>query len=152
MAIARSKSKILVLGSLAWEVALTPDGPNNVRRRGAWVGAPIIRKMIREALVEVDGGLSGAKLDSKVKEENKAIEKRLTPKEPGREFLKKERNEITAVFREFRKTSADKKQTALRVHKTYTSPGTGKGLEKYIKGSRAASVDSRHIRPGFSVS
>ena len=121
-----SKPKILVLGSLAWEVAISPDGPGKFLSQGAWVGAPIIRKVIREALVELGSEPSDNSVDAKVTEAKKKIDLRLIPGDPDDECLKAEHpdkslkakhNEITTVFKRFPRKSSAQKPTALRVHK-----------------------------------
>jgi hypothetical protein len=119
--------KILVLGSLAWEVALVPDKGSSFDRHCAWVGAPIIRKMIREALVEVDCAPSDPTKDEAVKKAIGEIELRLEPTAPLDNFLEKERCEITTVFKSFPKKSAvaKKPDSVLRVHENYTSLSTG---------------------------
>ena len=138
-----SKPKILVLGSLAWEVAISPDGPGKFLSQGAWVGAPIIRKVIREALVELGSEPSDNSVDAKVTEAKKKIDLRLIPGDPDDECLKAEHpdkslkakhNEITTVFKRFPRKSSAQKPTALRVHKNYTSPSKDTdGLKTYIE-------------------
>jgi hypothetical protein len=138
-----STSQILVLGSLAWEVALTPIGPDKYQRHGAWVGAPIIRKMIREALVELNSEPSSPNVDDEISAANESIEARLLPKDADSEFLKAARGEITAVFKKFPKKSDAKKPTVLRVQTNYTSVSSDTGgLKEYIKGSLDSSIDS----------
>jgi hypothetical protein len=103
----KSKPTILVLGSIAWEVALTPDkqDPLLFNSWEAWVGAPIIREMVNEAL---QGHPSGD------------LQANLIPENPGDE-LKVER--IITVFKSFPKKSGGKKPkpTTLRVDKNYPS-------------------------------
>jgi hypothetical protein len=121
-------SKILVLGSMAHETLLIPDGGGHggYRQQEGWVGAPLLREMISQALVELPRDPARSEDETKTAQDAQAkIEyARVRPDEPSLADpdLVHACVHITTVFKRVPKTSRPKDaDSVLRVSKEYSS-------------------------------
>ena len=126
---------ILVLGTLARDTLLvvSDDDPHVFARQEDWVGAPLIREMICQALVELpdDSQRTTEETSNLVKRELEEIRRTVlpAPPDPCRGNLAKHCVQITTVFNQASRTSNPKdRESVLRVEKQYTSPAQGKDL------------------------
>ena len=109
-----SNPQVLVIGDLAYENVLIPDTThqkNKANKHSAYVGATIIRDIVRRALKSSDVYPVG---------------------DPGPDLLKKQLKELVAVFGKFPKRSrGDKSDTVWRVRSTYRMPPESQKFDVY---------------------
>lgn len=95
---------VFVLGSLRWTRVLVPraDGRTYTKHEG-WIGAPIVRDMVVESLIEPPEGVASNERDREwVGQARKAPEQLITPCGPDgdtAEVMRRELGGITAVFK-----------------------------------------------------
>ena len=121
-------SEILVLGSMALNTLLVPlkDKTHVFQRREGWVGAPLLRKMICQALVENGDDSKRTPQETKdwLDRELEAIGKAVLPDppDPAQSDLAQRCVRITTVFKQASRTSDPKdRESVLRVEREYTS-------------------------------
>ncbi len=147
-------SKILVLGSIAHETLLIPDGGSRggYRQQAGWVGAPLLREMISQALVELPHDPARSEDDTKLAQDAQAkIEyTRVRPDEPSLADpdLVPACVHITTVFKRVPKTSKPRDpDLVLRVSKEYSSyPPEPKPKDKSELEADAASPLARQMQ------
>jgi hypothetical protein len=166
MSSARPEPRILVLGSVTWETALTPTpksdpvaggspgtstvvtptpGLDKFVRYTEWVGAPTVRRLICNALVEVDSKLVDEAYRSACRRQLAAIARRISVNDPDdapsrtRARFRAECGEVTAVFERFPQRSVVEgkpgKPVILRVRRTYYVPeaAVGSMMEQHVQ-------------------
>jgi len=122
------RSQILVLGSLARNTLLVPskDAPREFERQEGWVGAPLLREMICQALVELPDDPKRTDDETTI-QANQALERvrtsvRPDPPDPAQNDLQESLVKITTVFKQVSKTSDPKnRESVMRVVTQYTS-------------------------------
>jgi ATPase family associated with various cellular activities (AAA) len=128
MAIPTKRPRILILGSVARNTLLVPskNDPEGFVRQEGWVGAPLVREMICQALIELsdDATRSTEDTESLVDRELQETRKKVRPDLPDAEqqTLYKNCVNITTIFKQVSKTSDPKdRESVLRVATHYTS-------------------------------
>ena len=150
-----TRSETLVLGSLARNTLLVPDAsrddPRLFHRQEEWVGAPLLREMICQALVEPRNDPTRTAEENAAQRESalEQIRTKVLPEPPpaDRGELAESCLRITTVFKQVTRTSEPKdRASVLRVATQYTSPPErpdqkGPSLTEHIEDAVSACRD-----------